>query len=194
METRRWTTVLAVTATLGVAACEVPDKIDFTAQEYVADPRYQLLPEPAEVVGTFLFTRQVDEFAPRPGYTYAFNDRHHGVQVEYFAPDGRAHLWYPGNAVSVPSEYRYTGLFYDGGTVNLSRIWFRYPPTSYNPVLDLPGGSWEPRIHDDFADRIISYARGDVFDLAGGRVPYRRAACDLPDPMIYLGVGLRPDC
>ncbi|MEM1428303.1 MAG: hypothetical protein AAGG09_02485 [Pseudomonadota bacterium] len=43
---------------------------------------------------------------PQPNTTYLSFSRAHGFQVNYLAPQGKAWLWYPGNSVGVPEEYK----------------------------------------------------------------------------------------
>ncbi|MFT3690295.1 hypothetical protein [Paenirhodobacter sp.] len=130
----------------------------------------------------YTFGRPVlDLQAPRPGYTYA-TDRG-PIQIEYFDPNGRSWLWFPGNLLAVPGEYRYQVAFpRAGGPGEVAAVEFRYPSTSRG-MDGRPGGSWEPAMIRGYQNGVVSVAKGDVFRLSRGLVPYVRRSCDLPDPM-----------
>ena len=188
------TLVAAICASL--AGCATPDRrVEVPPGDPTADPRYGALPSPRERAASITRrSEDVDPLVPRPGYTYAFEDFAHGVQVEYFSTDGRAFLWYPGNFRVVPGEYRYRVAFYEDGEARVSRLAFRYPSRSYNPVTGRRGGSWSERNQSSLANRVVSYVEGDVFDLSSGRVPFRLGECQLPEPMIYMPPGGGPRC
>lgn len=106
------------------------------------------------------------------GNTLAFQD-FRGAQIEYYSPDGRVWLWYPGNKRAVPGRY-YTKQV--DGPVNAFGdrpavlICFDYGPNSYNPTSGKVGGE-----ECDAAYAYIASIRGrrsgDVFNLASGNVP-----------------------
>ena len=94
-------------------------------------------------------------------------DSSHGTQVEYLHPGGTAFLWYPGNAVIVPSEWRITAAGTD------AIICFRYGGNTYNPATQQAGGNWECRSASVQAARAVERTNGDPFGLARRRaVPY----------------------
>ncbi|MDC3989136.1 SEC-C domain-containing protein [Polyangium jinanense] len=97
------------------------------------------------------------------GKTVLFYDPSHGNQAEYYDPNGRCYLWYPGNRGVVPGEWRVEG----------QHIAFRYGTNTYNPVTGEHGGSWEPTLLQRWGTNIVDAAPGDVFGLATGRIPYR---------------------
>jgi hypothetical protein len=66
----------------------------------------------------------------------------HGTQVEYYAPNGLAFLWYPGNHRPVPSRWKLEHKKNIYGTY-LYAICFLYPSRSYNPLTHESGGDWE---------------------------------------------------
>ena len=108
------------------------------------------------------------------GKTVFFYENAHGNQVEYFAPDGFAYLWYPGNRVSVPSQWKIEPSLLG----NAAQICFKYPNRSYNPVTKKFGGKWECRpfflFESNMNDTKLS---GDVFGLSLG-------SCSIPDDHI----------
>ncbi|POF28619.1 hypothetical protein [Roseibium marinum] len=98
------------------------------------------------------------------GNTILFYNQAHGVQVEYFSKSGRTSLWYPGNTGSLPG--RWTTKM-DG---NL--ICFGYPKNSYNPVTKELGGGLKCRLTADFKRNVRQTCKGDVFNLASGKIPF----------------------
>ena len=132
---------------------------------------------------------RVDPRAPRPGYTVATDSAGNGVQIEYFAPDGRNYLWYPGNASVVEGRYRYGIVVPRGGRVGrIGTIEFLYPSNSVDKN-GRRGGEWESRAISDFRVYVIASQKGDIFNLSTGKVPYVRRACDLPKPMVAIPPG-----
>lgn len=128
--------------------------------------------------------RPADPGAPRPGYTVATDSAGNGIQIEYLAPDGRSHLWYPGSAAAVSGRYRYGVLLpEDGSAGRISDVGFLYPAASRD-ALGRAGGDWQEREIGDYRSYVIASMPGDVFGLASGRVPYVRRGCDLPRPMV----------
>lgn len=102
------------------------------------------------------------------GRTAKFDGPGHGTQIEFFHPNGRAYLWYPGNTAVVPSEWRIEA----GGTTNANAvICFRYPTRSYNPVTQQFGGQWECRPSTVFGLTMTALIEGDEFNLSSGRIP-----------------------
>ncbi|WP_425037617.1 hypothetical protein [Primorskyibacter sp. S187A] len=101
------------------------------------------------------------------GRTAKFDGPGHGTQIEYFAPGGRAFLWYPGNATAVPS------LWKTQAGRRSAEICFKYPSRSYNPVTDEFGGRWECRPSAVFGARMTALIEGDEFNLSSGQLPKR---------------------
>ncbi|MBN9886679.1 hypothetical protein [Salipiger abyssi] len=127
---------------------------------------------------------RIDPQAPRPGYTVATDSVGNGIQIEYFAPDGRSYLWYPGNRSVVQAQYRY-GLVIprDGSAGRIGTIEFLYPSNSIDRT-GRRGGKWEARGISDYRVYVMASRKGDIFNLSSGEVPYVRRGCDLPKPMI----------
>lgn len=103
-------------------------------------------------------------------YTFQHYDPFHGMQLEYYHPDGAAYLWYPGNKISVPSNWEFRGERTDEADDRV--LCYKFGPRIYNPVMKVWGGDWECQpIH--MATRFIEErVFGDVFNLASGRVPW----------------------
>lgn len=119
------------------------------------------------------------------GRTIVFNDRFHGTQVEYFKPDGTATLWYPGNFRGVPSLWKTRQLSDDR-----VRMCFLYPSSSYNPVTEETGGTWECRSGRSFTSNIVAIVEGDVFNIGGGSVPKplpKKTKMSLEDLQAFVG-------
>jgi len=94
----------------------------------------------------------------------------HGNQVEYFGPNGRAYLWYPGNKGVVPSLWK---MIKSGGLYGeITRICFLYPRRSYNPVTNESGGDWDCRRLAAQISQFNENASGDIFDLASMDIPF----------------------
>ncbi|MEO0379401.1 MAG: hypothetical protein AAF252_03975 [Pseudomonadota bacterium] len=112
------------------------------------------------------------------GRTLFFSNDGHGTQVEYFADNGRAYLWYRGNRTAVSSRWRTaspeTGDI-PGPPIPIGRgdvaICFKYPSASYNPVTKTSGGAWECRASILFGENVVAIVEGDPFDLASGQLP-----------------------
>ncbi|MFS4436690.1 hypothetical protein ACMA5I_00615 [Paracoccaceae bacterium GXU_MW_L88] len=102
------------------------------------------------------------------GSTRKTHNRSHGTQIEYFADDGIAYLWYPGNRRAVPSLWKTESY----GRGEYVRICFMYSPQSYNPVTREYGGYWDCRSADLFLYLSDEVVKGDPFDLESGGVPF----------------------
>ncbi|HEX8662456.1 MAG TPA: hypothetical protein VF744_00330 [Beijerinckiaceae bacterium] len=114
--------------------------------------------------------------------TYRSYSPQHGTQIEYHAADGRAFLWYPGNAVILPGRWRAEEV------PNAPKLWeeppgsgnivertlfrpcYRYGPDTYNPVTRHHGDTWECA---GLFQGLGEARDGDLFRLArGGPVPF----------------------
>ena len=90
-------------------------------------------------------------------------DPGHGTQVEYYDGAGHSWLWYPGNRVVLPGQYKLKG----------ADICFAYGPNSYNPVTGKIGG-WECQNLKAEQQFTVDRTKGDVFHLKNaGKVPFR---------------------
>jgi hypothetical protein len=106
----------------------------------------------------------------------------HGTQIEYHTADGRAFLWYPGNPIILPGQWRVEEV------PNVPKLWeeppgsgnivertlfqpcYRYGPNTYNPVTRNTGDKWEC---SGFFTGFGEARDGDLFRLArGGPVPF----------------------
>jgi len=101
------------------------------------------------------------------GNTALFSEKSHGTQIEYFAPDGRVYLWYPGNTRVVRGSWKV-----QKEPKKVAEICFMYPESSYNPVTKQRGGKWECNFHVVLSSDIKAVATGDPFDIETGRVPF----------------------
>lgn len=109
-----------------------------------------------------------------PGVSYCLPGKYpschsapgHGTQIEYFAANGMAFLWYPGNRRPVPARWK---LEKQAGGYD---ICFKYPSRSYNPITRQHGGHWQCRSFGGFAARIKEIRENDVFKLSTGRLPH----------------------
>lgn len=91
-------------------------------------------------------------------------DPGHGTQIEYYDADGSTFLWYPGNRVILPGQWKLKG----------KDICYRYGANTHNPVTGQSGGGWECMPSALHQSAIVETANGDVFGLAGRqKVPFR---------------------
>lgn len=177
-------TLVAVLVLL-VSGCAPTKEVDLSPSQYMAIMKPNPLPvSPREM----LYDIGIDQAYPRPGYTYAIwaaNDQG-AVDVFYASVTGDAFFWYPGDEQVVFGEYRLSGKAPEGALPhrrNVDGLKFKYQSNSYNPATGKGGGSWEKLDRKREIYRVISYIKGDVFNLASGEVPYKRVKCDLPAPM-----------
>ncbi|MEP2781225.1 MAG: hypothetical protein ABJO67_20910 [Pseudoruegeria sp.] len=124
---------------------------------------------PNSTVERFNFSQNPAEMRRQlAGRTAKFDGPGHGTQIEFFRPNGKAYLWYPGNTVAVLSEWKIEA----GATSDASAsICFRYPNRSYNPVTQQFGGRWECRPSTVFGRDMTALIQGDEFNLSSGRIP-----------------------
>ncbi len=100
------------------------------------------------------------------GKTVLFFDEGHGNQVEFYSPDGRAFLWYPGNAKAVPGRWM----------INGEDICFLYGRQYLNPVSGKWGGEWNCSNIARWSERFVDTIAGDAFGLSGPALPFRLPA------------------
>ena len=101
-----------------------------------------------------------------PGKTVLFFDEAHGNQVEFYDQDGRAFLWYPGNAKVVPGFWE----------IQDEKICFLYGPDNLNPVTGKRGGKWYCSTIARWGDHIVDSVAGDVFKLSVSGLPFKLPA------------------
>lgn len=124
----------------------------------------------ADNAGRFIFGADY----PRADVTYASADIFHGLQIEYFSPQGKAYLWYPGNTRVVVGDWKDEGR----------KICFRYQSNSSNPVTGQTGGEWECQGKISAQSDLVSSVDGDAFGLTSGRLPvHDLRTCRLPGDM-----------
>ena len=100
----------------------------------------------------------------------------HGVTVEYAAPGGTLHVWYPGGAQAAAGTWGVQRF-----KKKLVNACFRYQaadpaPRPFDPAECVPA---EQTLG---AADVVREWRGDVFGLATGQVPYVKSAMGLPEP------------
>ena len=91
----------------------------------------------------------------------------HGTQIGYTSRDGAAYLWYPGNRRVVTGEWKTIT-----DNAGFGRICFRYGRDTFNPVTRVAGGDWACTPAAYFIRIETGYARGDLFNLRSGRLPF----------------------
>ena len=109
------------------------------------------------------------------GRTLMSSDPCHGEQVEYYAPDGKAYLWYGDNANIVQGEWEIVTdssdpRFIHGGKVQgkgrQPPYCQRYGANTYNPATKKRGGGWECLPVFLIVKNKVRSADGDVFGLS----------------------------
>ena len=131
--------------------------------------------EPDETELTFLCEDLKDRIASAPVYDstkianlYADKTRisygpRHGNQVEYTSPDGKAHLWYPGQDQVVVGEWKVPDGKY---------VCFYYPKIAVDRISGGLSDRWACHVIGD-AVKDSQTLDGDVFDLTQSYwVPY----------------------
>lgn len=109
---------------------------------------------------------QWEERHPRSDFKYCgrtllFYEGSHGNQVEYLDSDGYCYLWYPGNSCILVGRWRSDGAF----------IYFQYGTNTYNPVLGVRGGQWEPCPISFWSISIVEDVPGDALNIKK-RMPF----------------------
>ena len=99
-------------------------------------------------------------------------DALHGTQVEYLGADGRSALWYPGNAGPVFGQWKITQ------TLDGPDMCFRYGANTYNRVTEQGGANWECGDASLYLIGASEAVNGDVFNLMGGRLPFKLSGED----------------
>lgn len=99
----------------------------------------------------------------------------HGVYIEYTAPDGRLFMWYPGNNKVVYGEWGVQKV------KNKPLMCFKYF-NSYHGVT----GEFEPeecinQMQILSQSSVLDLWEGDAFNLASGKLPYKKSKTDIPD-------------
>jgi hypothetical protein len=127
-----------------------------------ASQKARSIPSPATHSNASRSSGSAKREFPYADKTLLFYDPSHGNQIEYFAPDGKCYLWYPGNKRALPGHWRMEG----------DTICFLFGSNTYNPVTGEIGGNWDKRPFKHFAATVAHTADGDVHGLATGQVPY----------------------
>ncbi len=101
------------------------------------------------------------------GNTVMSYNKPYGTQVEYFFPNGKTFLWYPGNRDVVRGEWKV-----NKGKDGFPQTCFRYQANSVNPYTKVPGGKWQcaQSIYIMFTDK--QRIKGDALGLSKG-LPFK---------------------
>jgi len=115
--------------------------------------------------------------AKRQNTTRVSYEPKHGTQVSFSMADGRIYLWYPGNDVVLPGEWRacedrFSMTQPSTGTVMFpyGKVCFRYNSSTFNPVTGAGPGEWECAAASQLDARLVEQRAGDIFGLAKARV------------------------
>lgn len=98
------------------------------------------------------------------GNTIAFYDGRHGIQIEYYASNGRSYLWYPGNTRTLQGRWQKREA--DG------KVCFKYPSYARNPVENKRLGDWNCKSASSLKAAQRFTCSGDVYNLSSGKIPF----------------------
>ena len=125
---------------------------------------------------------------PKIGATYLSYDFGHGYQVTYYENETISWLWYPGNNIALPADWKVDG----------ESVCWRYGSNTYNPSTNESGGEFSCSSAKRSRQTKVGVLSGDVFNLSYGQVPYIRSKCDAPDAFTITGQHAtyrpEPDC
>ncbi|MEM0907703.1 MAG: hypothetical protein AAGJ94_10090 [Pseudomonadota bacterium] len=102
------------------------------------------------------------------GKTILTYDSQHGTQVEYVGSDWRVYLWYPGNTSVVKGLWK---LDRDPLLPFIETMCFQYVTRSRRTGLSRLT-RWSCSPFGAYRSDVRDFAEGDVFGLAGGRLPF----------------------
>jgi len=119
---------------------------------------------------------------PKVGTTYLSFSTDHGFQVSYYENTSRSWLWYGGNPVSLPAQWKTETLETEHS--NIDQICWKYGGYTYNPSTKKSGGEFNCIAIRISQDLLVSSLEGDIFNLASGSVPYERKKCDAPSEFV----------
>lgn len=111
---------------------------------------------------------------PHANTTYLSFSQAHGFQVNFLSTNGKAWLWYPGNRIGVPEEYK-TDI-----VAGQEAICWRHPSGSYNPVTKTRGGDFVCQSLALTQRTIVASLPGDPFKLRTGQIPFVLDRCSAP--------------
>ncbi|WP_155839346.1 hypothetical protein [Hyphomonas chukchiensis] len=154
---------------------------DFPAQDF--EKLYQ------EFEGRAAALRETYPEYPKVGTTYLSFDPDHKFQVTYYENETRSWLWYGGNDIALPSEWKVEERDIGEHGTPLSgeartQICWKYGSNTYNPSTGNTGGKFQCTVLINALQITVSSLDGDVFNLSSGEVPYSRQKCDAPDDFV----------
>ena len=98
------------------------------------------------------------------GHTMLLDDQFGGVAVEYMSADGRAYLWYRGEAKVVAGRWRLKPP---------NEICFSYPGYVFDYAPSIGPGEWFCMTFSVYYGALIAKRDGDRFELSRGSVPFK---------------------
>jgi hypothetical protein len=102
------------------------------------------------------------------GRTKVFYSHEYGTQVSYYSPDGHEWLWFPGNPVIIPEQWRA-----EDRPTQQAAICFKDPPNTFDAVTLRRGGDWECHLAMNLIPlgSRIAQRKGDIFGLSQRSAP-----------------------
>ena len=123
---------------------------------------------------------------PKVGTSYLSWDPSHGFQVTFYETPERSWLWYGGNNIALPAQWKkepraQSELGKPLTGVLDHRVCWKYGTDTYNPSTKKGGGEFDCTLAINTLQMTVGAIDGDVFNLKSGQVPYIRKKCDAPD-------------
>lgn len=179
---------ITVTALIALVAC-AENKATSTYKPDIwvpTIPNYDLNQIKQQLAALTKVLQQIFPDYPKVGTTYLSFDPDHKFQITYYETPERSWLWYGGNEVSLPAQWKLEKRDFgkNGGPEQIEatpRICFKYGANTYNPLADIKGGDFKCTILSNSLMGLVSSLEGDIFNLSSGTVPYVRQECDAPD-------------
>ncbi|MEM1079087.1 MAG: hypothetical protein AAGI09_11205 [Pseudomonadota bacterium] len=116
---------------------------------------------------------------PQPNRTYLSFSLAHGFQVNFFAGNGRAYLWYPGNRNVVAEAYKLDVV------AGQQALCWRHPENSFNPVTRTTGGQFRCESLAMAQRTMAAVVAGDPYRLSEGNIPYVLDKCVAPEEFVF---------
>ena len=97
------------------------------------------------------------------GRTVLFYESQHGNEIEYYDPNGRSYLWYPGNPHALAGSWR----------LDEQRLCVIYDSENiFNPATGETGRMWQCSSFEQHKEDIRDTQPGDIFHLSTEQVPF----------------------
>ncbi|GGX46846.1 hypothetical protein GCM10007385_13140 [Tateyamaria omphalii] len=99
--------------------------------------------------------------------TFHFSFGQRGVQLEYYAASGDAHLWLQEEAETIVGQWKIV----ETSERDEPRVCFNYPSSSLFTSGQRSDDNWECHRQSDLQQHVIAIVEGDPFELSSGVPP-----------------------